>query len=128
MIGYKFMLKIHQALCIAKENNKPFRGINMIFVGNFTQLPPVADTRFCSKLNTQKRATNAGQKKIFGKLLWLSVDKCIMLTEIMHQRGPENQAFVELLQRLRKGQCNKGNYELLNTKLLHNAEPDCAKE
>ena len=128
MIGCKFMLKIHQALCIVKENNKPFGGINIIFAGDFAQLPPVADTRFCSKLNTRKRATNAGQNEIFGKLLWLSVDKCIMLTEIMRQRGPENQAFVDLLQRLRKGQCHEANSELLNTKLLRNAEPDWAKE
>jgi len=52
MISCKFMLKIHQALCIAKENNKPFGGINIIFAGDFAQLPPVANTRFCSKLNT----------------------------------------------------------------------------
>ena len=128
MIGCKFLLKIHQALCTARENKNPFGGINIIFAGDFAQLLPVGDTRFCSKLNTRKRATNGGQNEMFGKLLWLSVDKCVMLTEVMRQRGPENQNFVELLQRLRTGQCDEADYELLNSKLLHNARPDWSKK
>lgn len=128
MIGCKFLFKIHQALCISKENKNPFGGINIIFAGDFAQLPPVGDTRFCSKLNTQKRATNAGQNEMFGKLLWLSVNKCVMLTEIMRQRGPENQHFIELLQRLRIGQCNEDDYDLLNTKILCHAQPDWAEK
>ena len=128
MIGCKFLLKIHHALCIARENKNPFGGINIIFAGDFAQLPPVGDTRFSSKLNTRKRATNAGQNEMFGKLLWLSVDKCVMLTEIMRQRGPENQCFIELLQRLRVGQCNEDDYKLLNTKILCDAQPNWAEE
>ena len=79
MIGCKFLLKIHQALCIVKEKKSPFSGINIIFAGDFTQLLSVGDTRFCSKLNTHKQATNIGQNEMFGKLLWLSVNKCVML-------------------------------------------------
>ena len=128
MIGCKFLFKLHEALCVAKEDKRPFGGINIIFAGDFTQLPPVGDTRFCSKLNTRRKATNAGQNEMFGKLLWLSVDKCVMLKDIMRQRGPENQPFIQLLQRLRTGQCNEDDYELLNSKLLCNAEPDWSQE
>ena len=128
MIGCKFLLKIHQALCTARENKSPFGGINIIFSGDFAQLLPVGDTRFCSKLNTHKWATNGGQNEMFRKLLWLSINKCVMLTEVMQQRGLENQNFVELLQRLRTGQCNEADYELLNSKLLHNAWPDWPKK
>jgi hypothetical protein len=124
MIGCKFLLKIHQALCTAKENQNTFGGINIIFAGDFAQLPPVGDTRFCSTLNTRKRATKAGQNEMFGKLLWLSVDKCVMLTKPMRHRGEQNQSFIRLLQRLRTGQCTNADFDLLNSKLLHNARPD----
>ena len=36
--------------------------------------------------------------------------------------------FVELLQRLRTGQCNEDDYELLNSKLLCNAQTDWSQE
>ena len=127
MIGCKFLFKLHEALCVAKEDKRPFGGINIIFTGDFAQ-SPVGDTRFCSKLNTRRKATNAGQNEMFGKLLWLSVDKCVMLKNIMRQRGPENQPFIQLLQRLRTGQCNEDDYELLNSKLLCNAEPLWSQE
>lgn len=48
--------------------------------------------------------------------------------EIMCQRGSENHVFVDLLQRLRKGQCNENDYELLNSKILSNAQPNWMQE
>ena len=124
MIGCHLLLKVHKALCAAKESSKPFGGINIIFAGDFAQLPPVGDTRLNSRINTQRASTKRGQDEILGKLLWLSVDTCVLLEQIMRQQGPENQPFVDLLQRLRTGVCNENDYELLCSKLVCHAKPD----
>lgn len=48
MIGCNLLYAIHEALCIVKENNQPFGGVNIIFAGDFAQLPPVRETHLCS--------------------------------------------------------------------------------
>jgi hypothetical protein len=124
MIGCHLLLKVHKALCVAKECSKPFGGINIIFAGDFAQLPPVGDTRLNSRINTRRASTNRGQDEILGKLLWLSVDTCVLLEQIMRQQGAENQPFVNLLQRLRTGLCTEDDYNLLSSKLVSHARPD----
>lgn len=57
------------------------------------------------------------QKRIMGRLLWLSVKKVVMLTKVMRQSGDHNQRFTELLGRLRLGMCNDDDYELLKTRV-----------
>jgi hypothetical protein len=128
MIGCHLLLKIHKALCAAKENTKPFGGINVVFAGDFAQLPPVGDTRLNSRINTQKSATNRGQNEIYGKLLWLSIDTCVLLQQIMRQQGPENFQFINLLQRLRVGACNEDDYKLLCSKLSYTTKPDWSQK
>ena len=41
MISCNFLLKISEALTEAKQKMSAFRGMNIIFAGNFAQLPPV---------------------------------------------------------------------------------------
>jgi hypothetical protein len=71
-----------------------------------------------------KAGTTNGQKVVFGKLLWLSVNTVVMLHENMRQSGPENERFVELLSRMREGRCTSADYELLNTRLASNLDID----
>src|SRR6266508_5493185 len=120
MIDCRLMLQIHKALCEAKENSKPFGGINIIFVGNFAQLPPVEDTRLYSHLEKEKVGTPNGQKNIFGKLLWLSVDKVIILKELMHQNEQQDLQFTQLLAHLWIECCTDSDYQfLIQRKLSH---------
>ena len=58
------MLQIHKALCEAEDNSELFGGINIIFVGDFAQLPPVGDTRLYSHL--QKETVCKGRGKGLG--------------------------------------------------------------
>lgn len=44
MIGCKLLHRISEALIQAKGNTSPFGGINVIFSGDFAQLPPVGET------------------------------------------------------------------------------------
>jgi hypothetical protein len=116
MVGCAFLYEISHALSVAKGNDLAFGGINVVFAGDFAQLPPVGQKRLYAHLGPQAATTN-GQKVVFGKLLWLSVNTVVMLHENMRQSGPENQRFVELLSRMREGRCTAADYELLNTRL-----------
>lgn len=125
MIGCKLLLQVSEALGMAKGNKStPFGGVNVIFAGDFAQLPPVGQSRLFSHLNTATVGTKRGQDNVFGKLLWLSVRTVVLLVEVMRQSGSENDRFVELLGRLRQGTCTRSDFDLLNTRVIGNTTPD----
>jgi len=95
MIGCHMMADIHDALVNATGCTEPFGGINMIFASDFAQLPPVGDTKLYTHLNYRKLHIDSpsGQKTVFGKLLWHSVDTVILLNEQMQQTGEANTEF-----------------------------------
>jgi len=115
MIGCALLLQIHEALVDAKGCTEPFGGVNVIFAGDFAQLPPVSQTKLFSRVKSAKETT------IFGQLLWRSVTTVVMLTQQMRQGGAGNERFVEMLSRLRDGRCTRDDYDLLNDRLLSNA-------
>jgi len=45
MISCEFLIEISEALSDAKGNSSPFGGVNIIFAGDFAQLPPVLQTQ-----------------------------------------------------------------------------------
>lgn len=92
MIGCKMLYKISEALIEAKGNTSPFGGINLIVAGDFAQLPPVGESRLTASIDTsQTRQTSKhGQENVFGKFLWLSINKVVILKQSMRQSGPEN--------------------------------------
>ncbi|KAJ7205797.1 hypothetical protein GGX14DRAFT_367769 [Mycena pura] len=139
MVGCAFLLKISQALNDAKGNVAPFGGVNIIFAGDFAQLPPVGETKLLAKLNTSVESATGpkGQDRIMGKLLWLSVNTVVMLKRIERIRrrrnestgevddaDPEAVRFVELLSRLREGRCTEDDFNLLNTRLVTQLRPN----
>ena len=52
MISCEFLLQISEALSNAKGNSLPFRGVNVIFAGDFAQLPPF-QTRLYANLKSR---------------------------------------------------------------------------
>jgi ATP-dependent DNA helicase PIF1 len=88
-----------------RKNSRPFGGIQLIFSGDFYQLPPVGDssdpetTRFC-----------------FESALWsqtFSKERHIQLTKIFRQADPVYQ---KILNQIREGRLKRSSNELL----LHN--------
>ena len=121
MLGCEMLHNVSRALTEAKGNTKAFGGINVILAGDFAQLPPIGDTRLYKDINTTSlgaAATNQAQGKILGRLLWLSFEMVVILDESMRQTGPNNMGFVELLQRLCDGVCNRSNYDVLTNSSL----------
>lgn len=127
MVGCSMLVDISMALGIAKESTAPFGGINVIFAGDFCQLPPVGDTPLYTAIEsvTNKPSdsqTENGQKKIKGLTLWHGISVVILLSKSMRQSGQENERFRALLERLRFGICTDDDVRLLKSRLLSKAE------
>ena len=87
---------------VVRKNNRPFGGLQLIFSGDFYQLPPVGDTsdpetvRFC-----------------FESLIWSQTflkDNHIQLTKIFRQSDPVYQ---KILNQIREGKLKRSSNEAL---------------
>ncbi|KAF8438098.1 hypothetical protein L210DRAFT_3312603, partial [Boletus edulis BED1] len=112
VIGRRLLVSIHEALCIAKGNDLPFGGVNIIFAGDFAQLPPVAQSALYARVKGNNISCSKTQLDMFGKVLWLSVSVVVFLTENMRQATDKNRPFVSLLGRLREGKCTDDLHEI----------------
>ena len=68
-----------------------------IIIGDFAQLPPVGDVQLYSHIKQNQIGTVTGQNNIFGRLLWLSIDKVIILHEIVQQSATKDASFVQCI-------------------------------
>lgn len=119
MISCEFLIDISEVLSKAKGNTDPFGGVNIIFAGDFAQLPPILQSRlYADPKSKYGKGSERKEKKILGRLLWLMVDTVVELTINMRQQGPENFRFSELLRRLRTGNCTDSDYELLQSRII----------
>ncbi len=123
MVGAKLLVQVSTALCLAKEDKMVFGGINIIFAGDFVQLPPVMDNKLFSQIDNRS-GSNSALKVVQGRLLWLSVDTVVILTQVMRQEGAGNLVFVDLLSHLRLGQCTLEDHQVLRQQLVEKVEPD----
>jgi ATP-dependent DNA helicase PIF1 len=103
MLDAALLEKISDILCYVKSHslkdsgllNKPFGGIQVIFIGDFCQLAPVKGF-YC-----------------FLSKLWIEADiKVIMLDELVRQN--DDLLFQQILQIIRKGKCTDNILKVLN--------------
>ena len=88
MLDCLSLYKICERMCIAmKEENQPFGGINMIFAGDFAQLPPAVaghplyDHKVQSTIHTVK--ADREQQTSIGKALWHQFTTVVILRKNM---------------------------------------------
>ena len=93
---FELLNKIGQVI---RSNKKPFGGIQLIFSGDFFQLPPVKETIFCF------------ESELFNN----TFDKIINLTKVFRQN---DNTYKKLLLNMRKGLISKKSIELLNSKMV----------
>ena len=94
MLSMKTFEKIDKLLRLVRDNNKPFGGIQLIFFGDFFQLPPVDCENFCFESN----------------VWWEANIKMVLLREIFRQ---SDQTFITLLEHVRYGIISKNDVDIL---------------
>lgn len=92
-----------------RRNSKPFGGIQLIFSGDFYQLPPVGD-----------RDNPDNSKFCFESELWDDTfDYQILLDKVFRQT---NMDYIDVLQQVREGVLYNSGLKLLNSRLMNNLD------
>lgn len=93
-----------------RNSSKPFGGIQLIFSGDFYQLPPV-----------NKLAENIDETAFcFESPLWgETFDAQVLLDDVFRQK---DQAYVDVLHQIREGKLYKEDVLLLRTRLIKNLQ------
>jgi hypothetical protein len=104
---YKISAQLAKALNVF---DMPFGGMNMIFAGDFAQLPPVGGASlFSDTVGTQLHAglKPAAQEAVIGKALWHQVTTVVILRENMRQKSQtaEDALLRTALVNMRYGKC-----------------------
>jgi hypothetical protein len=71
------------------EPNKPFGGLNVIFAGDFAQLPPVSAKALYSPDSAvapmiHGKMSILDQKNTIGKIIWQQITTVVVLKQNMH--------------------------------------------
>ena len=90
---------------IIRKNDKPFGGIQLLFSGDFYQLPPVGDndidsSKFCFESDNWKETFNT----------------LIELKKIYRQK---DEKYMKILRHVRNGEISKKTYDILNSRILN---------
>ncbi|KZT09969.1 uncharacterized protein LAESUDRAFT_645761 [Laetiporus sulphureus 93-53] len=102
-----------------KNEGKPFRGINMIFSGDFAQLSPAGSghSLFSHKVRSVLHITSSHyeQESSIGKSLWHQFTTAVILRENMRQKQqtPDNAKIRKALGNLRYKSCTQADIQHL---------------
>ena len=126
MIGCIQLAKISQCLTKAKHANPdlPFGGVDIIFLGDFIQFPPIRDSPLYSNWNdttvTHSKSKSDIEKRL-GQHLWSQINSIIFLDE---QMRVTDRPYQDLLNRLREGNCTNSDVEMLNKRVVGHSVDD----
>ena len=101
---------ISQILQTLRHNNKPFGGVQMVFIGDLFQLSPIADSRFWEFLGEFYKNEFFFESYAFKNKKF----KYIELEKIYRQSDP---IFIDLLNRVRENETTVSDLQLLNSRL-----------
>ena len=102
MIDIDFFIKVEYIARNIRNDDSPFGGIQLIFVGDFFQLPPV---------NMSTSSSGKKEKYIFENKIWQDLNiTTIELTKNMRQ---DNKEFFDVLNEVRWGSISDKSYEIL---------------
>jgi len=123
MVGLTLLAKLNRIICSAKhvDPQVPFGGVNVIFFGDYLQYRPVYDAplhtdfSLSSKKKSGKLPTEKEIQQRVARSLILQINSVVKLTQQMRTEDPR---YLQLLERLRHGQCTYDDYELLLTRVV----------
>lgn len=105
MLEPEILEKVEEIARRIKKNDRPFGGIQVIFSGDFCQIPPVKMKQFCF------------ESDIWDKI----VDESIYLKIIVRQDDP---VFQKCLNELRMGECGEESRKLMESRVGVKLEND----
>ena len=127
MLSARDLNKIHGQLCkILGTADKPFGGMNMVFSGDFAQLPPAIGgekvslySRFIGVVSSDLKS----QEEAIGKALWHQVTTVVILRQNMRQRSqtPDDVKLRKALENMRYKACTTEDIAFLRTRILSSA-------
>ena len=104
MMSAKIFQIINDVAKIARKNyHAPFGGLQVIFIGDFFQLPPVGDAD-----------DEDSGKYCFDCPLWWEIfapENHVLLTQIFRQK--DDTKFIKILTQLREGRISRSSHEIL---------------
>ena len=126
MVGCKKLAKISRKLNEAKHSDASlaFGGIDVLFFGDFIQFSPIGEFALYIGWNEDPLTYAKTQSDINTQLginLWKQLNHIILLDEQMRVTDP---AYLELLNRLRNGECTDSDVEMLNRRVVGNSIDD----
>ena len=118
MLGSSMLLDIHKRLneILVQPHDVLFGNISLLAVGDLYQLPPVGQPPVFSTMSRNTLACLYGSGS-----LWREHFKMLELDEIMRQRG--DVEFVELLGRVRTGNCTNEDIQVLKSREIMKDSP-----
>ena len=117
--NYKISSQLAKALNVF---DLPYGGINMIFSGDFAQMPPVfGSPLYSGTVGTQlmSRMTVQGQEAAIGKALWHQVTTVVILRKNMRQRtqSEKDSKLRTALENMRYAACTPEDIKFLKTRI-----------
>lgn len=119
MLSCQDLYKISAKLSKAKSPDQPFGGLNMIFSGDFAQLPPIGGQALYMKVTPKEgeAATTSKQDSALGKALWHQITTVVILRQNMRQSSqtPQDARLRTALENMRYKACTPTDIAFLKT-------------
>jgi hypothetical protein len=109
---------------VTNEYDKPFGGKNIIFAGDFAQLPPTSGSPLYRNTVSQTQKSTMSrrdQESTIGKILWQQITTVVILTQNMRQTemSEEDQKFRTALNNMRYAACTQDDLIFLKTLIVN---------
>jgi hypothetical protein len=121
MLSCHDMYKISAQLCkVMNEPTKPFGGLNMLFAGDFAQLPPPVGSEsvaLYSRTVGQSGTWKKAQEMAIGRALWHLVNTVVILRQNMRQttQSKDDDKLRMALENMRYKDCNLADIQFLRS-------------
>ncbi|SJL18287.1 uncharacterized protein ARMOST_21872 [Armillaria ostoyae] len=125
MLSCADLYKISARLAMCTNNaDLPFGGMNVIFAGDFAQLPPVIGGENSSLYrpdNGMYATSNKAQGSALGKAIWHQVVTVVILRENMRQKvqTPEDARLRQALANMRYKACTAADISFLRSRVCN---------
>ena len=123
MVGLTQLGKLNRIICAAKHTDPqvPFDGVNVIFFGDYLQYRPVYDVPLHTDfpLSVKSKSTRIlTEKQIQQRVARSLILQVNCVVKLIQQMRTDDPRYLQLLERLRHGECNYDDYELLLTRVV----------